>query len=236
MPVSVDIVLPCYNPNDTWYLELIKFYEPVKDKYLIKFIIVNDGSSGNMVHRQMELLVQKNIPVEFISYQNNKGKGYALRKGVEISGSSYVLYTDIDFPFVNQSMLAVIGQLMDGSCDIAAGNRDEKYYKKNMSGFRKILSKAFRSFITGFLKMPVTDTQCGLKGFNAKGKEIFLATKIDRYLFDFEFIYLSSRNKNIRIKPVEVELKDNVVFSKMKLKIIMQEAFNLFYILTSRKN
>lgn len=79
--------------------------------------------------------------------------------------------------------------------------------------------------------MPVTDTQCGLKGFNQKGKDMFLQTKINRYLFDFEFIYNVCRNKSLQYQTVEVQLKENVVFSKMKFKILLQESFNLIKVL-----
>ena len=79
--------------------------------------------------------------------------------------------------------------------------------------------------------MSITDTQCGLKGFNKTGKEKFLSTTINRYLFDFEFIYKVCKNKNLQIVPVEVQLKENVVFSKMRLKILAQESLNLISIL-----
>ncbi len=100
-----------------------------------------------------------------------------------------------------------------------------------MSQFRKLLSKAFRFFVKRILKMPVTDTQCGLKAFNKRGKEKFLGTTINRYLFDFEFIYEACKDKSLTIQPVQVQLKENVIFSKMKLKIIFQETLNLIRIL-----
>ena len=68
------------------------------------------------------------------------------------------------------------------------------------------------------LSMPVTDTQCGLKGFNKKGREKFLATTINRYLFDFEFIYASCHDPAIKTGTVSANLKNNVVFSNMKIK------------------
>ena len=235
MPVSVDIVLPCYNPNDTWPSELVRFNEYIKDHYGIHYIVVNDGSGGNKIPGQIRELEQRGISVSLISYEKNMGKGYALRQGVSSSKSEFVVYTDIDFPFTNQSTNLLIQILLNGSGDIVTGFRSTLYYKKKMSGFRRALSKLFRFFIKAILKMAVSDTQCGLKGFNTKGKEKFLATKINRYLFDFEFIYLSGKDKSIKINPVEVQLKDNVVFSKMRLRILLQEFFNLFSVLL-RKN
>jgi hypothetical protein len=150
---------------------------------------------------------------------------------VASSQSDFIIYTDIDFPFTNQSAHDIIDALTAGDCDVVAGYRDDNYYQKKMSGFRRTLSKAFRFFIGNWLKMPVTDTQCGLKGFNKKGRKKFLATRINRYLFDFEFIYTSCKDRSIIVKTVKVNLKDDVIFSRMRFKILVQEMFNLVYIL-----
>lgn len=236
MVVSVDIILPCFNPNENWHLELLNFHNAIKKFYDVNFIVVNDGSVFGNVEGQIKTIKENNVKINYISYENNMGKGYALRQGVKLAGSLYLIYTDIDFPFTNVSTLNLINCLVKEDNDLVVGYRDETYYQKKMSGFRKILSKSFRILTRNILKMPVSDTQCGLKGFNQKGKEEFLKTTINRYLFDFEFIYLSNRNKKLKIMPIPVELKDNIVFSKMRFKIIIQEFLNLLYILILKKN
>lgn len=231
----IDIVLPCYNPNKNWKEELFNFYNFIKDKYSVNFIVVNDGSTENETIQRLHE-PYKNLPeIKIISYAINKGKGFALRKGMEYTKSDHIIYTDIDFPFTHQSMLNLINVLVTGKQDIVVGFRNDSYYEKKMSLFRKLLSKTFRFFVKEILKMPVTDTQCGLKGFNKKGKEKFLTTTINRYLFDFEFIYAACKDIKITIQPVEVQLKENVIFSKMKLKILFQELLNLFRVLVFRK-
>ena len=231
MPVSVDIVLPCYNPGNKWPLELISFNESAKALYDIHYILVNDGTQGNKLQTQIQELKNEGINITCLSYQENKGKGFALRHGIKTTKNDIVLYTDIDFPFTNQSTLNLLQKLSSGNYDVAVGYRNEAYYQKKMSGFRIWLSKSFRFFIRYFLNMSITDTQCGLKGFNKTGKEKFLSTTINRYLFDFEFIYKVCKHKNLQIVPVEVQLKENVVFSKMRLKILAQESLNLISIL-----
>jgi glycosyltransferase involved in cell wall biosynthesis len=231
MPVSVDIVLPCYNPGDKWPLELISFYESAKELYTINFILVNDGTKGNKIETQLLELKSKDINLTYLNYPENKGKGYALRHGIHAATSNIVLYTDIDFPFTNQSTLDILQKLTTENYDVAVGHRNEAYYQKKMSGFRIWLSKSFRFLIEHVFNMSITDTQCGLKGFNRLGKEKFLATTINRYLFDFEFIYTVCKDKQLNIVPVEVQLKENVVFSKMRLKILFQESVNLMSIL-----
>lgn len=231
MPLQVDILLPCYAPNERWHLELKEFYEAAREKFNLQFIIVNDGSKSTRLVTQIEELKLAGIPLQFYEYEQNRGKGFALRAGAAKSRSEFIVYTDIDFPFTTDSTLAVLNTLIAGEADIVAGYRNQDYYLSKMSFFRKLLSRSFRFFLKRILRMPVSDTQCGLKGFNQKGKEIFLSTTIDRYLFDFEFIFQCSRKKAILLKTVPVQLKDNVVFSNMKLKILAQESWNLLKVL-----
>ena len=235
MLLSVDIVLPCYNPNSNWHNALIDFYAITKDLYSLNFIIVNDGSTNANVENHIHYLQQQNIPLQYLSYEKNKGKGYALRQGVSASSAYFIVYTDIDFPFTNKSTIGVIEALLNEEADVIAGYRNQNYYQKSMSTYRRLLSKAFRFFISRVLKMKITDTQCGLKGFNQKGKVKFLETTINRYLFDFEFIYACGRDKRTKINSVPVELKENIVFSKIKLKNFIQETINLVMILLFKK-
>lgn len=139
-----------------------------------------------------------------------------------------IIYTDIDFPYTHESFLKIYNALKNENADVAIGIRGEGYYHY-LPKARVRISKLFRWFIKKFLHIPTDDTQCGLKGFNQKGKEIFLQTTINRYLFDLEFIFLSARKK-LSIKTVEVELRPDIVLSKMNWKILTQEFGNFLKI------
>jgi hypothetical protein len=86
-----------------------------------------------------------------------------------------------------------------------------------------------RLLIRFFIQIPTDDTQCGLKGFNIKGKEVFLSTSIDRYLFDLEFIFLAAKKK-LTIQKVPVQLKKGIVLSKSNFGILSTELFNFLKI------
>lgn len=231
MKISLDIVLPCYNPHENWHFELLRFHAEAKERYDLTYFLVDDGSENTELKNSIPLLEKEGVRLNFISYSINYGKGYALREGVRATKSKFVLYTDVDFPFTNESTLKLAEVLTSGKFDVVAGRREAEYYLNKMSGFRKYLSKCFRWVLRRLLRMQITDTQCGLKGFNALGKEEFLKTRVNRYLFDFEFIYRASRRKGLKLCPVNVELKPNVVFRKMPLSILVQEFANLFRVL-----
>lgn len=235
MDRSLDIVLPCYNPQKNWHLELLGFHKQAKTHFDIRYYVVDDGSENDELKKSLPELEKEGLSVSYITYSRNRGKGFALREGVRRTTNDHVLYTDVDFPFTNESVLRIAETLMSGNFDVVAGRRNEDYYANKMSGFRKLLSRWFRFVLRRLLKMQITDTQCGLKAFNARGKEEFLKTTVNRYLFDFEFIYRVSQRKGLRVCPVNVELKSNVVFRKMPLKILLQEFVNLFRVLLFTK-
>ena len=113
------------------------------------------------------------------------------------------------------------------------GRRGGIYYKQ-LPWARRIISITcvlMNKWIIG-LKNP--DTQAGFKGFNSKGRSIFLKTKINRYLQDTEFIKLAEKN-NLKVSQIDIILRENIHFKNMGFKIIISELQNFLYLLTSSK-
>lgn len=194
----------------------------------IELILVNDGSVKNVTDDGLAFL-EKAIPnLQVIRYAKNRGKGYALRQGVAKATAELMIYTDIDFPYTEKSFMEIYTKLLDGN-DVVCGHRGEAYYQ-NTPYLRKLISKFLRWTLKTFLRLPTDDSQCGIKGFNAKGAKIFLSTQIDRFLFDLEFIKLASK-RSVKFQKAAVTLKPDVVFSKVNLKILLREAVNFFKVL-----
>ncbi len=194
----------------------------------VDLVIVVDGSKSNT-----ELNVLKHLESELqnctiIQYDENKGKGYALRKGVSTVKNFPIIYTDIDFPYTDNSFVSIYKELKLGY-DAVLGKRDTSYYEKTPL-IRKIISKTLRGVLKYFLNLPTDDSQCGIKGFNENGATVFLETEINRFLFDLEFVKLVSKRK-LSFKTVPVELKPNVVFSKINFKILAKESINFVKVL-----
>jgi glycosyltransferase involved in cell wall biosynthesis len=226
---KVSIILPCYNPPVNWMeniaLNFSKIQETVPD---VELIIVNDGSTKNFNPAEAAIFFSNTKGIKLVNYPQNHGKGYALREGVKAANSDWIIYTDIDFPYTHESFLKVFEILKNANSDMAIGIRGEEYYK-HLPKARIYISKLLRACIRIFLQIPTDDTQCGLKGFNQKGKEVFLQTNIDRYLFDLEFIFLAARKK-LSLQTTEVKLKSDIQLSKMNWKILLHEFGNFFRI------
>lgn len=199
-----------------------------------RVLVVNDGSPRGVTDADVALLRRELPAFEYLAYPVNRGKGHALRYGVAQATAPLVLFTDIDFPYEETSVAAVLAVLRRAEADVAVGARDASYYAKVPAG-RVLISKLLRRATRHLLGLAVSDTQAGLKGFNQRGRAFFLQTTIDRYLFDLEFIFLASRAAAaLRVVPVSVRLKPGVVFSTMNPRILLTESRSFARLLRAR--
>lgn len=228
-------MLPCYNPQPAWVERVVSQYAALQSTLAteIEIVLVNDGSTTEVADEDISNLRQVIPLFQYISYTQNRGKGHALRQGVAKASAPIVLYTDIDFPYSVDSIAAVYHCLQNEQADVAAGVKNNEYYAK-VPPMRRYISKILRGMIGIFFSLPVTDTQCGLKGFNLKGKQVFLDTRIDRYLFDLEFIH-AAHKKGLEIMPIKVALNDFVVFRQMNYSLLFSEVVNFIKIVAGKK-
>lgn len=228
MTNKLALILPCYNPPQGWEEIVVDGYYRLREQLGVEITlyIVNDGSPNDL--KPSVNYIAQNIPsFTFIDGSTNHGKGAALRRGISKAQADYYIYTDIDLPYTISSMKLIYQALLQGN-DVVAGVKNDKYYEQTPL-LRRWISKLLRFAIKNVLGLRISDTQCGLKGFNEQGRRCFLSTTIDRYLFDLEFIYLASK-WGLHIVPIQVELRPGIVFRKMNPKILLQESRNFFKI------
>lgn len=219
---SLDILLPCYNPKSDWVDTLQHNMSEINGRYPqidINYILVDDGSHPPISKKENFSKLSK---VTLITNAVNKGKGYAIREAAKASSADFIIYTDVDFPYTVQSLSRVLDQLIEKNSDVVLAIRSEAYYAKIPKSRRRI-SLLLKNINGKLMKLITSDTQCGLKGMNQKGKACLLSTSINRYLFDLEFVKLISTEKSLKTDLVEVELRENVTFSKVPVTKLLHE-------------
>lgn len=233
MPAThLHIIIPCYNPPEGWDARLIDRGSQLKDRVPtieIRFTIVEDGSAHPIGADAKARVSQALGAVRWLSHASNLGKGAALRTGVRICDQGICLFTDVDVPYTVDSMEAACRSLMSGA-NVVLGQRKANYYDR-VPWARRWISKSFRWVLRNLVRLPIADTQCGLKGFDQQGREVFLRTTIDRFLFDMEFVMLTSRRKELRVDTIDARLDEDVRFSRMNYRILLRESVNFFKVL-----
>jgi len=233
---TLDIIVPCFNPRNGWEHVLAQSVLTVRKGLPVGalglVILINDGSEKGFFEEGIKSLLKEVPEVKIIEYGKNQGKGYAVRTGIKSSEADLQIYTDVDFPYADESILLFYHQLAENKADVVVASRGNSYYN-SLSGFRRILSKSLR-WLNGFLfALKIKDTQGGLKGFNATGRDVFLNTKVNRYLFDLEFIQQASKT-NLRMQAVDVELKPDIILPSPSLTVLLKELNNFVRLLFTR--
>ncbi|MCA9446696.1 MAG: glycosyltransferase family 2 protein, partial [Candidatus Omnitrophica bacterium] len=181
-----------------------KFVAGETDSYEV--LLVNDGSRDRTpeIVREIsrELFPAGNF--QLLEYGENRGKGYAVRYGIEKATGDYIVFSDTDLSAPIDQIPKLVASLVSGA-DVAIGSR--RVPQSEVVGLpfsRRVMSRFF-SILSQWLVLPgIRDTQCGFKAYRAKAaKELARSQQIDGYTFDVEHL-LISRKRGFLIEEVPV--------------------------------
>lgn len=184
--MKISVVIPSYNEEMVIGRTLAEYRSFLAENFEeFEVIAVDDGSSD-----ETRTIIQSFENVICISYPENRGKGYAVKRGFLRATGDYIFFTDADFSYSPANILRAVELFESCNCCGVVGVREN--LKKDYPLLRRILSRAFSGLVTGVLKISVCDTQCGFKGFRrSMGKRIFSMLEVFDFGFDFEVIYLA---------------------------------------------
>ena len=233
----VDLIVPFYNPPLDWARRVINAKKEINlatPYYAYHLILINDGSTTD-VDAGIDIIKTSLKDVSIISYRTNKGKGYAIKKGMSLSSAKFIIYTDVDFPYKISSIIKVTNAIVKSKYDLVIGVRDPQYFE-SLPYQRSFISMILKHINALFLGLPTIDTQAGLKGLNQRAKLQFLTTKSNRYLFDLESIKNAYKSSDLKISQQEITLRDDVMIPKMSIFRLLPEIVDLIRIVfISRK-
>lgn len=201
----LSVIIPAYNEESRIgpTLERLIFYLTATSRKF-EIIVVDDGSSDNTSSTVKKLGAGLN-GIRLIHYDKNRGKGYAIRKGVLSSQGDLVLISDADLstPIEEFEKLDVF---IKKDFDIAIGSRglDDSDIKVRQPWYRERMGKTFNAFVQLLIFSGIQDTQCGFKLFKGEvARTLFKRSYIDGFGFDVEILF-SAKNAGYSIKEVPV--------------------------------
>jgi dolichyl-phosphate beta-glucosyltransferase len=228
---SLSIVFPLFNEEKrlSKLLREIKKFS-FKNKLNIEFIFVDDGSTDSSLKllKNFNKKNQKKIKFTIISYKKNKGKGYALKKGVLKASYKWILTMDIDLSVTfSQINKWIKKKYIEQNIDIYFGSRLLINSKKDARNHRAFMGKIFNFILNILINkkfIKINDTQCGFKLYKSKfAKKIFRKIKENGYIHDIEILIISNKKKyNIKELPVKWVHMDG---SKIN---IFRDSFKMF--------
>lgn len=173
----LSVIIPAYNEEKTIgnvIEETMQVLETLKMPYEI--LVVDDGS----IDRTKE--VASRYKVQVVSYPRNRGKGYALRKGLEHAQGDIIITIDADGSHNPKEIPDLITPLFDGA-DVVAGSRFLGQAKDHISSVHQFGNSLINATIMVLTGKRITDSQTGLRALK---KDFLQHISLESDGFDIE--------------------------------------------------
>ena len=189
----LSIVVPTYNGAD-WIADTLAELEQfvLAQSVRVQLVLVDDGS-GPVTTQILRDFAMSRRWVTLLRNEQNRGKGFAVARGMRAARGAYRIFTDADLAYP-ASQISRLLTLMEEGVDVAIANRvhPDSRFTMNPSCLRyhvtrHFLSRTLNLAVRSTVIPGVHDTQAGLKGFTAKAADtIFPKLTVDRFGFDIE--------------------------------------------------
>ncbi|MGB9598729.1 MAG: dolichyl-phosphate beta-glucosyltransferase [Minisyncoccales bacterium] len=232
--IYLSIIIPAYNEQNRIKKTLREIDDYLKKKnFSYEILVVNDGSRDQTLNILNEMKNEiKNLKI--LSYEKNRGKGFAVKYGMENSQGKIRVFTDADHSTSIDHLEKMLPEFEKGY-DLVVGTRDKKDHPLARQVFSQPKWRIFLGDIFNLLVQFILglwgfwDTQCGFKGFTQRAVSlIFSKCKIEKFAFDPEILILAKK-QGLKIQKIPVLWKNDPE-SKVKLKSVFNMLKDIFRI------
>ena len=155
MKAELSIIIPVFNEEKTILEILKKIKESLSGENNYEVIVIDDGSRDNT----LKLLENnKSLYNKLIINEINKGKGFAVIKGIEASEGKYIAFQDADLeydPIEFNNILKIFNEM---DADIVFGSRiNYKNYTRSHNFLNLIANKSLTLYFNILFNCTFTD-------------------------------------------------------------------------------
>ncbi len=204
-PATLSIVIPVYNEEKTISLILDLILELDLGAIGTELLIVNDCSTDatqTIVEAYMK--AHKEASIKLIKQEKNKGKGAAIRRGIEEATGEYLVIQDADLEYDPREFKELLEPILNGHADVVYGSRFMGSKPHRILFFWHSLGNNMLTFLSNmFNNLNITDMETCYKMFRSEViKKVYL--RENRFGFEPEVTAKISRIPGIRIYEVGI--------------------------------
>lgn len=195
---ELSVLVPAYNESARILPGLEKILAYLRTQsYPWELWVIDDGSQDDTAAVVTQALL--NEPnARLISYQPNRGKGFAVRTGVLAAQGRWVVFLDADLSTPPEEIDKALAHL-DQGYDMVIGSRalPDSQIETKPPPIRRLGTLIFnltKHLLVGLWQY--SDTQCGFKAYRKEAvRPLYERAVIDRFMFDVEILFLAERKK-----------------------------------------
>lgn len=191
----LSVVVPAYNEEARLEGSLERIAEYLdRQKLDAEILVVDDGSRDTtraVAERQL-----KGRRGRILANDENRGKGYSVRRGALEAEGRWILLTDADLSSPIEEHAKLADAARDRDMDIVIGSRAMagSQIEERQSLLRVYMGKTFNMLMRSITGLPFSDTQCGFKLMDRdRTRPLFERMCVDRFAFDVELLFLAVR-------------------------------------------
>jgi glycosyltransferase involved in cell wall biosynthesis len=164
-----------------------------------KIIIADNGSRDNTKEIAKKIIAAHPQKIEYF-FVAQPGRGQILKKLVQNIDTNFYMYIDSDIPLELSGIADMLQPLKDGSADIVVGQR---FGPRPWE--RKVLTFGLKIINHLIFHLPIHDSQCGIKAFNKRTKNILSNNcRENGWFLDTEFLV---KAKDAGFKVMEIPIQ-----------------------------
>ncbi len=194
--MRLSIVIPAYNESDRIVTTLTETIAYLERRGLdAEILVVSDGSTDDTGDVVRDFSATTPVPVRFLEYFPNRGKGYAVRYGMLRGEADVVMFMDADYAVPISTVEAGLTVLAAGH-DVAIASRalSGSRVDRHQNFFRERSAKLYTLVQNLYLGFSYPDTQCGFKLFTRRAaRALFSRQQLTSVIFDPEILWLAKR-------------------------------------------
>lgn len=186
-----------------------------------EIVVVDDGSTDQtfVSARQVALEYER---VHVLRHETNLGKGAALRTGTRAATGSLIVFLDGDLDLPPGQLPGLLDELARREADVLVGTKRVGMGEGRYPWKRQALSHIFSFVISVLFRLPVSETQTGLKIFRRQVLDaVFADLRIVRYAFDLELLVRAQR-AGYRLIEVPVDLRVGASSAPLRLATLWE--------------
>ncbi len=211
MKPEISIIIPAFEEQDRLGESVREILRYIKtEKLSAELIIVDDGSSDKTAEIGEQTCAEfPEIATKVIRYEQNRGKGFAVKTGFIASQGDIALFSDADLSTPIEELPKLVEPIQTGEFDVTFGSRalDRTLIGEHQPWRREQGGKVFNLIVRTLTGLPFWDTQCGFKAFNmAKFRPLLDVMQIEKFGFDVEFLFVANLHK---LKLIEIPVRWN---------------------------
>lgn len=201
---GLSVVIPAYNEALRIRETVQKVYRELSPDFDLEIIVVDDGSTDSTAEA-VRKEAQGNAAVRLVSYEVNRGKGYAVRQGMLAARKEIIMFMDADLS-TPLEFCSKFSSALESGFSVVIGTRKTGAAKivRRQNFVREFCGKNFTLLARVLFGLNISDFTCGFKMFRRDAAQtIFGRARINRWSFDVEIIVLAHRLVG-RIKEIPV--------------------------------